>query len=110
MFKQIQQEVQAKEDQIMKRGKEEVETMLLKLEEKQKEIIEKTKFYHELEKIYQEVMQLSNFDYLEEDNQRVFIVENCKWKKFKIDNHRLELQKMSIYQDIITMVQSYYNK
>ncbi len=46
--------------------------------------------------MYDEVIGLPNLQYLYQDNKRLFIMENCKFKKSKIDNAKLMFTKMGV--------------
>ena len=67
----------------MVRAKAEYEKGVAKYNEILLELGEKNKFLMELMQIYEEVMSLPNLQYLNEDNTRIFIMENCKIKKPK---------------------------
>ena len=40
---------------------------------------------------------MSDLKYLHEDNKRIFIVENAKQKKSKVDTPKLSFSKVSAY-------------
>lgn len=50
-------------------------------------------------------MALPNLQYLSEDNKRLFIMENCKFKKSKVDSPKLQLNKTIIYSEALTTIQ-----
>ena len=63
----------------------------------------------ELIEIYQQVMALPNLQYLYEDNKRIFIMENCKFKKPKIESMKLQFNKNSIYSEAQNAIQELIN-
>lgn len=75
-----------------------------KSEAKLQEIEDKVKFYNELEYIYEEIINLPNIQYLNEDAKRIFLVENCKFKKPKnsainefLSQNKLNYNKLTSY-------------
>lgn len=55
--------------------------------------------------IYNEVMGLPNLQYLNEDNKRVFIMENCKWKRPKVESLKVHFNKISAYSETQSAIQ-----
>lgn len=83
-----------------------------KTEGKLQEIEDKIKFYNELEFIYEEVINLPNIQYLNEDAKRIFLVENCKFKKPKnsaiqdfLSQNKLTYNKLTSYNELVSSIQ-----
>lgn len=51
-------------------------------------MVDKYEFFGELLQIYGSVSQLSNIDYLNEANKRLFVMENSHYKPTKLDTQR----------------------
>lgn len=83
-FNGIKSTLKELEESLLARGKSEYEKGVEKYHQSMLELGEKSKFMSELMQIYEEVMSLPNLQYLNEDNKRIFIMENCKLKKPKI--------------------------
>ena len=75
----------------MKREFEESEELVKK---QKSELEEKHHFMHELLDLYDGLTNMSELEYLREENRREFILKNCDQKKPKLDTPKLQFSKL----------------
>lgn len=59
----------------------------------------------ELYKVYRETEKMGEIEYLGSDQKRVFILENCRFRKVKVEVEHLAFERIGELQDLAILFQ-----